>query len=1365
MPQNEVKIIITTDASGAVTGFKQVGDAATGSMKKIEADTSSFSETVKKHWLAITATAVVAYAAINKAAEYAKLGAGAQQAEEAFRALAESHKMNADSILSNLRRVTAGTIEDSALMQRALKAISLDLPEKVIVGLGEAARVAARTMGVSVKEAFDRIYDSIATGMPRALKATMLITKEEMANLNKAFASGLDPGQFQGIMAQIVAVNAVIKGFEMQSRHSFDNASEVIQRHEAAWNDLKETIGKITIVIFPILLGTLQWIMSNFFLISRAIWGASEAFAYLMANMTSGESQKGWERAMQWAHDAAAAAKELQEASLKKGAQNLGLEPVTPDKKYTKVQYDAALKQQAELDKKLKEMASANEAKQLQKTIDELSNSVEGYRTQLVALNPELSESDKKFMQWGDAADELMRKIDQAEKVPASIKEKLKEDILQIWGQGFDWLTAVDTRKMIDQVQEVETELRTIRATSRQKDFEDLDTWMRQEIEKYKENYSALLKLQELYDQKRADIIDKQAKEAGLSHIESIEALVPAYEEATKVTDVWGESTKEHLARVIEKQKEWMPLLEDTKKQLEEEGLKGSTAYNNITDAIQKAHNAQLDLTQGAEKAVREYENNFNDIEALTRDTLKGMESFWEDIFAGRAKDSFKNLCDFIKGTFSRLLAEMITMALARPIIVPVVQVAQSMMGTAGQMIPGMTTTGAGITGVGLMSMVPGVGTIAAGGMMGGNFGYGMMGGAALGLATGMGGLGGGSVLAALGGTGAFGGELAAWLATSSLAIPVIGVAIGGIALLLSSLFGGGKKTTPQMELGYGIDVKHKESYQPTGYYGDSRVQVMEGEYHFFSKKLGEEAMVFGEAAIVAFKKIRETSKGTLEALGLDVSGFNKVWSKWIDGLENMTEEQVQEALKNMMTDYIAFASGIDFEKFRKEGEKVADTIDLMITAMASIATIVKPKWDETTKSGWDIAKMYDNINLHANTYKEALDQTDKKINDNIKAMNDMASSKAFDPEEWRTKMEEIGVLIQDRYNLEIEYLTYIKTLQEEVKTKIAAQIEKYTVDQFTTMAEQWSYVVGKLAKDWDSFIGETDPTKIATLFNSLTEGMDQLYNMAVNFKNMADSLAESAASTYEKMYTDTLNDQEKIKYYNKEFWDTYAKYEAAKGAGLIDLQTKYGQQLIDLANTGWGLTGIDKTATLNLLKPVLDEIETDARANSKAVTDLINTVIIPSLQSFADTVNTKLAAAIDAEILALDNMKKSLELINYAPLYELGSAASHAAMELWKVKAYSTEAFYRPPIVTSAQSGLDYVPYNNYPANLHRGESVITASGNKALQMILEKLSKDGGSTQPINIYVSDLVDVAIEGGSNLAIRKIKSNPEVLRR
>ena len=62
---------------------------------------------------------------------------------------------------------------------------------------------------------------------------------------------------------------------------------------------------------------------------------------------------------------------------------------------------------------------------------------------------------------------------------------------------------------------------------------------------------------------------------------------------------------------------------------------------------------------------------------------------------------------------------------------------------------------------------------------------------------------------------------------------------------------------------------------------------------------------------------------------------------------------------------------------------------------------------------------------------------------------------------------------------------------------------------------------------------------------------------------------------------------------------------------------------------------------------------------------------------------------------------------------------------------------------------GLPYVPYDNYPALLHRGESVMTAADSQGLLAAVQKIAENSGGGGNISITVQSVLDGRIIGES----------------
>jgi hypothetical protein len=198
---------------------------------------TAFLQKLKQNWIEVTAAVYAAKKAFDTAMEYIELGAKAQQAEESFRLVSAASKENADQIVSDMKRASAGTVDDSDIMQEAVKGMILGLKGDQLVKIMEIARVAARYAGVDVKTAYEEITNAIGTKMPGALVKYGLITKEEAMKIKQATKQGAEGIDLYGLAMAHADVN-VAKFGEINT-----NAAERIQEHRAKINDIKESLG------------------------------------------------------------------------------------------------------------------------------------------------------------------------------------------------------------------------------------------------------------------------------------------------------------------------------------------------------------------------------------------------------------------------------------------------------------------------------------------------------------------------------------------------------------------------------------------------------------------------------------------------------------------------------------------------------------------------------------------------------------------------------------------------------------------------------------------------------------------------------------------------------------------------------------------------------------------------------------------------------------------------------------------------------------------------------------------------------------------------------------------------------------------
>lgn len=221
----------------ATEDLSQVSAQAGNALNNLSGSGRNALDALKASWLELSAAAYAAYQTLSKAMEFVSLGAKAQQAEESFRRVAESYHINAEKMIADLRRLSGETIDDSELMQKAIKSLTQGLEEGQIKRLMEIARVEARRTGEDVGATFELLNDAIANQLPKSLRQMGLITKEQMGLINKAMAAGIDDVK----LFDLISANAALHQAALGEVHT--NNAEKLQRLHTIWEQTKESIG------------------------------------------------------------------------------------------------------------------------------------------------------------------------------------------------------------------------------------------------------------------------------------------------------------------------------------------------------------------------------------------------------------------------------------------------------------------------------------------------------------------------------------------------------------------------------------------------------------------------------------------------------------------------------------------------------------------------------------------------------------------------------------------------------------------------------------------------------------------------------------------------------------------------------------------------------------------------------------------------------------------------------------------------------------------------------------------------------------------------------------------------------------------
>ncbi len=244
---------------------------------------TSLLDTLKSHWVATSAAVVAAWVLVHKAFALAEEGAKVLAIQDSFKLMADSAKVNGEAMIAQMGKVTASTIDDSQMMLQAQRLLAQGLSQNQIVKLSETARVAARFMGVDVKNAFEMITESVITGNVRGLRPfgiTMAATTQAIEK--HASALGTVPGYLSEYGRSQAIVNEIIKKGEENTKllggELHPNLSEKFQQLNAVANEVKETMGIAMLPVF----GAVSVVALS---MSSGIMALASAYSLLEAQM------------------------------------------------------------------------------------------------------------------------------------------------------------------------------------------------------------------------------------------------------------------------------------------------------------------------------------------------------------------------------------------------------------------------------------------------------------------------------------------------------------------------------------------------------------------------------------------------------------------------------------------------------------------------------------------------------------------------------------------------------------------------------------------------------------------------------------------------------------------------------------------------------------------------------------------------------------------------------------------------------------------------------------------------------------------------------------------------------------------------
>lgn len=379
MANQEVKLIITSDASGAISGIKQVGAAT----KKLETDTGGLIGNIKSHWLGFTAAVVGAAATARQAWDLAKMAADFNEQMSLLNGLAGQYNTTAGTIVDKVKEVSDGMISMSAAAEVASAGLAKGLTPEMVEGIAKASATLSDFMGMNAENAFKKLAEGLELGREKTIKfATGAF------DLKERFGEAVDKmteGEKQMALYAMVTEKAadIQKRVGDQAKSTADKMDTLV----ATLKDLQLYLGQgilraaaATIGAFQGAAGAALWLSGGIFGIIKAITSLTD-----YVHLTTNASQE-WKIAQEAANNAA--------AELWGKAKDNFSAAIAPAEQFQKAMGGAA-----------------KEAPKNQAALDKMASAMEKWKEKIDRLNPSLDATSKEMANLVYEADKLRKEF------------------------------------------------------------------------------------------------------------------------------------------------------------------------------------------------------------------------------------------------------------------------------------------------------------------------------------------------------------------------------------------------------------------------------------------------------------------------------------------------------------------------------------------------------------------------------------------------------------------------------------------------------------------------------------------------------------------------------------------------------------------------------------------------------------------------------------------------------------------------------------------------------------------------------------------------------------------------------------------
>ena len=311
----------------------------------------------------------------------------------------------------------------------------------------------------------------------------------------------------------------------------------------------------------------------------------------------------------------------------------------------------------------------------------------------------------------------------------------------------------------------------------------------------------------------------------------------------------------------------------------------------------------------------------------------------------------------------------------------------------------------------------------------------------------------------------------------------------------------------------------------------------------------------------------------------------------------------------------------------------------------------------------------------------------------------------------------------------------------------------------------------------------------------SMDEALDQIYSLGTaeeRAAKAAELFGDSVAYQMTPLLNASAEDMAAMKQEAHDLGLVMGEDAVKNGAAMNDMFTKVEDSIAQLKNglvaefmpyvmeiLQWVIDNIPQIretvksvmdAILPIVQPIINAILTLLPPIMEAVKKLMNWLIpfikpiINAISSLVEGFTKLLNGDIEGFVNGIINFLSGLGQVFLNIGKSIFSALWEGLVSVWNsIANWVSEkvgwlvdklAFWRSGSNemngVSHAGGLPYVPYDNYPALLHRGETVLNAGDTQNLMNNIQKIADNGGgSSGPITIVVQSVLDGRVIGES----------------